>query len=287
MAQRSKKESPVRMCFDVLPPPDERERFADLARAEAPSNVVAGLTNAVLGIAPYTLEAAAVTAKKWANGRTLRVAFMGGTSAQQEFVGKVAPRWSEYANIGFEWGVSVAQSDVRIAFDQRGGAYSYMGTDCLGIAKSQPTMNLGWVDEAVVLHEFGHTLAMIHEHQHPEGAIPWNKPAVYSAFSGPPNYWDRATIDNNLFGAYAKGQTQFSRYDPKSIMHYAIDKSLLTNPSRAVGWNKALSATDIDFVRQLYPKPGGPGPGVASVDGVLTVTVGGQKYTLTPSIKAA
>lgn len=285
---RTPKETALRVCYDVLPPPEEQMRFADLARAEDPSNGIAGFTNAILGLLPVTVEAAAITAKKWQNGRTLRVGFMGGSSAQQEFTAKTAKRLSEYANITFEFGVAVAQSDLRISYNPQGGAYSYMGTDCLGIAKSQPTMNLGWVDEAVVLHEHMHALACIHEHQHPDGGIPWNKPAVYASLAGPPNYWDRATIDNNMFAAYAKNQTQFSRYDPKSVMLYPIDKSWVTDPAYAVGFNKTLSATDMVFLGQLYPKAGGPTPGGGpSVDGVLTITIGGQKYTLTPSIKAA
>jgi len=44
-----------------------------------------------------------------------------------------------------------------------------------------PTMNFGWLNEdsdedeysRVVLHEFGHSLSCIHEHQHPANGIPW------------------------------------------------------------------------------------------------------------------
>ena len=50
-------------------------------------------------------------------------------------------------------------------------------------------MNYGWLtpdsddDELrrVVLHEFGHALGLIHEHQNPEGGIEWNEPAVKAA----------------------------------------------------------------------------------------------------------
>jgi hypothetical protein len=57
-----------------------------------------------------------------------------------------------------------------------------------------------------VLHEFGHALGLIHEHQNPVGGIQWNKPAVYADLGGPPNFWGKATVDNNMFATYAKDQ---------------------------------------------------------------------------------
>lgn len=262
----------IRMCVDMYPPRDDWERFADLACHEDPSNAAAGLAQAY--VLPFSI--ASITAKKWANGRTLKVAFMGGTSTQQEFVGRTAAKWSEYANLRFEWGVATSSSDVRVAFQKNAGAWSFMGTDCLGISKSQPTMNLGWVDEAVVLHEFGHTLACIHEHQHPESGIPWNKDAVYKYYSGAPNYWDKTTIDHNIFGTYSRDQTQFSAYDPKSVMHYSIQAALLTDPSKAVGWNSSLSGSDMTYMGQIYPKPAVP-PVPPPTSGVVRVDTAARK----------
>ena len=42
-------------------------------------------------------------------------------------------------------------------------------------------MNLGFVDRSTVLHEFGHSLGLIHEHQSPfKGGFEWNKEEVRS-----------------------------------------------------------------------------------------------------------
>ena len=84
--------------------------------------------------------------------------------------------------------------------------------------------------------------------------MPWNKQACYRYFGGPPNNWDRQTIDSNIFGTYSRESTQYSAYDRKSIMHYAIDAQLLTDPSRATGFNSTLSALDIEYLGKLYPK---------------------------------
>ena len=40
-------------------------------------------------------------------------------------------------------------------------------------------MNLGFVDRPTVLHEFGHSLGLIHEHQSPfKGGFEWNREEV-------------------------------------------------------------------------------------------------------------
>lgn len=40
-------------------------------------------------------------------------------------------------------------------------------------------MNLGFVDRSTVLHEFGHSLGLIHEHQSPfKGGFEWNRDEV-------------------------------------------------------------------------------------------------------------
>jgi len=82
-------------------------------------------------------------------------------------------------------------------------------------------MNLGISDKATVLHEFGHALGLINEHQSPaEGGFEWNKEVVTKALQGPPNYWDKTTINVNMFNHYDASQITATQYDTKSIMHY-------------------------------------------------------------------
>lgn len=194
-----------------------------------------------------------VTAKKWKPGRTIRIAFMDGSDGQKTMVRKAGSQWLEHANLQFEFDAAVSTAEVRVSFSKP-GAWSFIGTDCLGIPKNQPTMNFGFISEGTVLHEFGHMLGCIHEHQHPEAGIPWDEPKVYAYYKGPPNNWDQATVRTNLFEKYGKDITQFSAYDTKSIMHYAVDGALLKDPSKAVGWNDVLSPSDIDYVKKIYPR---------------------------------
>jgi hypothetical protein len=206
------------------------------------------------------LKMALETGKKWADGKTLGVYFMDGSVTQKAKVKAQAVKWEQFANIKFNWAASKATAHIRISFVADSGSWSYIGTDCLGIPKNEPTMNFGWLRdntddtefERVVVHEFGHALGAIHEHQNPRGGIQWNLPAVYAYFSGPPNNWSKADIDNNVVGKYSVDQLNASKYDPNSIMLYHFDGALIKG-GKPTKFNTHLSTGDKRFIRTQYP----------------------------------
>jgi serralysin len=104
----------------------------------------------------------------------------------------------------------------------------------------------------VVLHEFGHALGLIHEHQNPNRPIAWNRAAVIADLSGPPNNWDEATIENNMFKKYDPAELSSTPTDSASIMMYPIPASWTTDGFSA-DLNGALSDTDKSFIRGAYP----------------------------------
>lgn len=209
---------------------------------------------------PETAEEMAVT-KKWANGKRLRVHFIGGTSKLHDKVKQYAKQWEKHANIKFDF-VDDPAAEIRVSFVMDNTSWSAVGTDALDKQFFPPgsaTMNYGWLTSnsaenefsRVILHEFGHSLGCIHEHQNPAGKIPWNKEAVYRFYQQ--RGWNKARVDQNLFRKYDEDQTQFSEFDKKSIMLYPIPKEL-TDGKMEVGWNRELSKTDKNFIGQMYPK---------------------------------
>lgn len=251
----------IRTCVDKQIPLDLVFEAASRAIDESPENLPAVSTHAPLpGVfGQHPLELAILTGKKWQNGRNLTVKFLDGSLALQSKVKAIARQWETYANLTLDFG-NHSSPNIRIAFTP-GGSWSYLGTDCLVIAQGEATMNYGWLTDSssddeisrVVLHEFGHALAAIHEHQSPAANIPWDKPAVYAYYGAPPNNWSKEDVDRNIFTRYSTTVTNTSAFDPESIMLYAIPDSLTIGDFQ-VGWNRVLSATDKSFIGTMYPR---------------------------------
>ena len=82
-------------------------------------------------------------------------------------------------------------------------------------------MNLAVVDKSTVLHEFGHVLGLLHEHQSPiKGIVQWDVPKVLEKFRGPPNFWSDEDIRSQILDRYETDSVTGSEYDRWSIMHY-------------------------------------------------------------------
>ena len=162
-------------------------------------------------------RAISLIGKQWVNGSNIRIRFMEGSQAQQDMVRQIAPIWTEHANLSFEF-TDHPRAEIRVTFDANDGAWSYVGTDNSNIPLHAATLNLGWQDEGVIRHEFGHMIALSHEHQNPAGGIVWNEDAVISDLSGPPNFWDEATIRHNVLNKYSVDQVMGTGFDEDSIM---------------------------------------------------------------------
>lgn len=207
-------------------------------------------------------RAAFQIAKLWPTGSTLRIGFLGGTASQQAMVKQFCVQWIGPANLKFQF-TDVPNAQIRVAFNDD-GAWSYIGNDALGIPANQPTMNFGWLDEGVILHEFGHMIGMIHEHQNPRtNPIEWNKSVVNAALSGPPNFWDQPTIDHNIYRKYEVNQINGSDFDTESVMLYTFPASWTVNGFQTDP-NETLSAIDKEFAKNVYP-------GAGTGDGAQTV----------------
>jgi serralysin len=198
--------------------------------------------------------------KFWKNTTVLTVSFMGGDKSVKDRIRQHAIQWMEFANIELKFVTnSKKPTIVRIAFDTKDGSWSYVGTDNKTIEPGDPTMNYGWLfpetpDEEyhrTVMHEFGHALGCIHEHQHPAGGIPWDKKAAYAYYQK--QGWTKEEVDQQVFNKYKGDLIRASKVDKKSIMMYPIPDSI-TIGNYEVGWNNELSPGDKKYIRAVYKK---------------------------------
>src|SRR5690242_7229133 len=114
---------------------------------------------------------------KWDEAEPITVSFLDGEQILRDRVMEAARDWigSDAARLSFEVRDSPAAGQIRITFRYE-GSWSMIGTTALNRPRDQPTMNFGWLETTtpeielreVVLHEFGHALGLIHEHQLPD-----------------------------------------------------------------------------------------------------------------------
>lgn len=205
---------------------------------------------------------AVVRSKQWQPGQTLRCRFLHGVSQVQKKVEAIAHEWEEHANVKFKF-VKTGDVEIRIAFLDD-GSWSAVGRDALNrlyFPTHQPTMNYGWLNTStpdteyrrVVLHEFGHALGCIHEHQSPKFTRKWNREKVIEYFSGSPNFWTVEEIEHNVLKKYSPTGISATEFDPTSIMLYVFDAELFSDDKGPTNDNSDLSEADIAKIKELYP----------------------------------
>src|SRR5215467_11516190 len=223
-----------------------------------------------------------VRALTWKRGETIKVCFHGGTRKAQQRVARIASEWMQYANVVFDFEEGGAPrlcqgtgADIKIAFEDNKGWWSVPGTTS---RTQNPSMNLQFygVDapmlangqpapeapmRATILHEFGHALGLLHEHQSPnancDAEIDWNAAYMIGTEIG----WDKAQVDNNFRQLTMNASLNATQVDRKSIMHYSLPPTLFKRGKQSpcfVAENLEVSEQDRTFIASIYPKPEAP-----------------------------
>lgn len=200
----------------------------------------------------------------WNKGDTISIAFMDGVPELKDFVKRTAIEWlaSGEADLYFKFVANRLTSDIRISFKENEGSWSYTGRNALLVNnKSTPTMNLGFLKaftETIdkrqnVLHEFGHLLGLIHEHQSPGIVTEWNWENVYSYFKESDG-WSKEEVNEN-FKTLNKNDSFYKKkpFDPASVMLYEFPATLFKKPFLFIKTGN-LSAGDKEILKQIYKK---------------------------------
>jgi hypothetical protein len=255
-----------RICFErIIPDPQDPERHVRRAlRGEMLSAAANGAGRLDPEKVAHVTRMALIASKKWPKGAVVRCRFLDGSAKMRKKVRTLCKEWEQYANVTLKF-VAKGPAEVRISFYADDGSWSAVGRDALNTAYfplHQPTMNFGWVrddsdaeeDRAVILHEFGHALGCIHEHQGPEFGRKWNRAEVMKYFMGPPNYWDEDAISSNVLSKYPPKGILTTKYDPRSIMLYSFDGELFADGLGPTNENTRLSQLDRKMIREMYPR---------------------------------
>ncbi|KAK3984314.1 hypothetical protein QBC44DRAFT_301560 [Cladorrhinum sp. PSN332] len=201
---------------------------------------------------------------RWEAGDTITIKLLGGSKRVKSLVEYYARLWLNHANLEMDF-VSTGRADVRVSF-YPGGSYSVVGINCRCVMpQDKPTMNLA-IDDATpehkfrrcVLHEFGHVLGFIHEHQNPAGNIQWDVNEVYNHYLHNQNRsveW----VDRKIFEAYSYDSHTGTEFDKDSVMIYPILAKHTTN-GFSVGMNTQLSQKDKEYAATVYPPADAPTP---------------------------
>ncbi len=206
--------------------------------------------------------AAIINWPRWQTGQTIKIKFLDGTQIQHEKVKEVASEWLNYANLKFEY-VSEGYADIRIGFERAGetgkqyGAWSELGMkSAYNENLERQSMRLGPINSAdeastrrTILHEFGHALGLFHETTNPSANIQWDLPKTYKYYS---SQFTKDEVDRLIINK--ENASDYSEYDPLSIMHYYIPASITIN-GKGVNEMGDLSQNDQISINKWYPFP--------------------------------
>ncbi|KAF8149916.1 hypothetical protein B0H34DRAFT_667269 [Crassisporium funariophilum] len=204
----------------------------------------------------------------WDNGATLTYGFLDrgplgyAQVNQQRIVRSAVKVWEEYANVVFECVDNIASATIRISFKPEEGSWSFTGNEALSIRSDTATMNLGLVtgdvssDEeyASVLHQVGHALGLMHEHQSPTlgDKIILKEKAVVALYQKT-GRWKEPLIKSQIISVYnTHGVSNFLDFDQRSIMLYYMPPEM-TMQGLPVRPNMILSDLDKAFITINYP----------------------------------
>ncbi|KIJ93251.1 hypothetical protein K443DRAFT_125661, partial [Laccaria amethystina LaAM-08-1] len=231
----------------------------------------------------------------WDNGSTLTYTFTGpkaGNATQQSKVKTVVQEWEKYANVNLTF-VPTGNATIRITFDPKSGSWSYVGKEIDLIDANHPTMNLGWIgghsttitaaERGVILHEFGHTLGLMHEHQSPvrDGTITLKESAVIEFYKKTQG-WTEQEVRQQILSVYnVSDVSNFSTLDVKSIMMYFMPAAM-NHQNLEIKPNNVLSETDKAFMTINYPYP----PNHPPADSIWTINHALDVVGVDPGIKA-
>lgn len=212
----------------------------------------------------YQLSAATLMKEHiWPSGTVLQIHFLDGTKEQQQLIENTARIWESFTSYRFEFHhrkpVKDEVSHIRITFNDFGN-WSKLGTQALNFTLHEPTIALSVVDRSwvslmnkkrVILHEFGHVMAFIHEHQNPNFNLEMDEEFIYT-WCREQRSFSRSTCHRNIIQKASFEDVIPSDFDIKSMMMYKMPQEFFVDGDVAADLpNYELSDLDKQMASQL------------------------------------
>lgn len=202
--------------------------------------------------------------RRWPQNSTVTIGFIGTTPDQEALVKKGFSEFTPYINLTFKY-VAGTDADIRVGHNDRPGlnGYSYVGTDARKAPAGKPTLFIDFNRKpeeivATTIHEGLHAVGVLHEHQHPERTIEFDKAELLKRAEKLED--PEKTLTNNALDTIKpqKNGPIFTGYDQKSMTHYAFTSKELKGAPE-IKKNTKLSLGDIELLsKKMYPIPPHP-----------------------------
>lgn len=213
-----------------------------------------------------------VSELKWAKGQEIKILFLNGGQEEKILFKRAVSLWSPYLHLQFQFAElskknsflpsEYKRDTIRVSFNrQEGVSYSSLGkaynkssSKYMNIA-IDPKLRLTFLK--TVLHEFGHSLALLHEHQHPDITSTRSDEEISSIcqylFLIDKNDETRfrqclSNVRGNTRAEFEANGIEIGDYDPQSIMGYDLGEKSVKG-----FYDLSLSLKDKVFMASQYP----------------------------------